>query len=177
VKRLVAVAGMLVLGCRSSAIPDSQVFPAGTPFRARTLVVDSTRLRIIDTGRGPAGPAVVFIHGLGASMYSWRHQLEPVLAAGYRVIAFDNRGFGFSDRPARGYSNADYARLVVALLDSLGVDDAVLVGHSMGAAIAAEVALTHPDRARGLVLIGPALVGAWRRRAASSVTERASAPR
>lgn len=92
-------------------------------------------------------------------MYLWRHQLPAVLAAGYRIVAFDNRGFGFSDKPAHGYSNAAYAHLVVALLDSLGISSAVLVGHSMGGAIAAEVALGHPDRVRGMVLIDAAGFG------------------
>jgi pimeloyl-ACP methyl ester carboxylesterase len=101
----------------------------------------------------------VFVHGFGASIYSWRKTLPAISAAGYRVIAFDNRGFGFSDKPAHGYGNAAYARLVVALLDSLGISSAVLVGHSMGGAIAAEVALAHPDRVRGLVLIDAAGYG------------------
>jgi pimeloyl-ACP methyl ester carboxylesterase len=148
-----AVAAVLLLGCAGGPLPDDQVFPAGTPFHTREIVVDSTRVRVIDTGRGTA---VVLIHGLSASIYSWRFQLEPLLATGYRVIAYDNRGFGLADRPDHGYTNADYARLLGALLDSLGVGQAVLVGHSMGAAVAAEFALTHPDRVRGLALLGPA---------------------
>jgi len=121
------------------------------------LTVGGTTLRYIDGGRGTA---VVFLHGLGASMYAWRKNLEPVAAAGYRVIAFDNRGFGFSNKPATGYDNASYARLTVALLDSLHLPDAVLIGHSMGGAIVAEVAIAHPERVRGLVLIGSAGLGA-----------------
>jgi len=87
---------------------------------------------------------VVFIHGLGASLYAWRKNLAPVMAAGYRVVALDLLGFGSSDKPAHGYTNAAYAQLVVALMDSLHLPDAVLVGHSMGGAIAAEVAITFP---------------------------------
>lgn len=150
-----------VAACRASPIPAERRYPAGTPFRAQERVVDGTRLRMIDTG---SGAPVVFIHGFGASLYSWRKTLPPVLAAGYRVIAFDNRGFGFSDKPASRtgaalYTNAAYARLVVALLDSLNLPSAVLVGHSMGGAIAAEVALRYPDRVRGLVLIDAAGFG------------------
>ena len=142
--------------CRAAAIPEDQRYPAGTPFRAAFVDVDGTRLRLVDTGRGTP---VVFIHGFGASLYSWRRTLPPVVAAGYRGIAFDNRGFGFSGKPAHGYSNGAYARLVTTLLDSLGIASAVLVGHSMGGAIAAEVALAHPDRVRGLVLIDAAGYG------------------
>ncbi len=146
--------------CRAPQIPVEQRYPAGSPFRAQYRIVDGTQLRMIDTGRGTP---VVFIHGFAASIYSWRKTLLPVLAAGYRVIAFDNRGFGFSDKPAPGpgasYSNAAYARLVVALLDSLNLPSAVLVGHSMGGAIAAEVALRYPARVRGLMLIDAAGFG------------------
>jgi pimeloyl-ACP methyl ester carboxylesterase len=157
VKRLAWCCLLAVAACRSSAIPEASRFPAGTGFNARHITVDGTALRYIDEGRGPP---VVFLHGLGASMYAWRKNLAPVAAAGYRVIAFDNRGFGFSDKPATGYDNASYARLTVALLDSLHLPEAVLIGHSMGGAIAAEVAIAHPERVRGLVLISSAGLGA-----------------
>jgi len=115
---------LLVAGaCRATPIPEAQRYPAGTSFRAQYRTVDETRLRVIDTGNGTP---VVFIHGFGASMYGWRYQLPPIVAAGYRVVAFDNRGFGFSDKPAHGYTNAAYAHLVVSLLDSLGISSAVL---------------------------------------------------
>src|SRR5260370_5507127 len=93
-------------------------------------------------------------------MYAWRKNLAPSQAAGFRVIALDERGFGFSDKPATGYANAACARLTVALLDSQHLPDGVLVGRSMGGAIAAEVALEYPARVRGLVLIGSAGLGA-----------------
>jgi pimeloyl-ACP methyl ester carboxylesterase len=144
------------LACRAAPIPLEQRFPAGTPFRAQYRVVEGTRLRIIDSG---SGTPVVLLHGIGASMYAWRYALPVLVGAGYRVVAFDNRGFGFSDMPAHGYTNGDYTRLLVALLDSLGISSAVLVGHSMGGAIAAETALHHPDRVRGLVLIDAAGYG------------------
>ena len=153
-----AALASLIVACSAAPLPENQRYPAGTPYHAQYRVVDSTRLRIVDSGGGRATP-VVFVHGFGASLYSWRNTLPAVSAAGYRVIAFDNRGFGFSDKPAHGYGNAAYARLVVALLDSLGISSAVLVGHSMGGAIAAEVALAHPDRVRGLVLIDAAAYG------------------
>jgi len=114
-------------------------------------------IRYIDAGRGPP---VVFLHGLGASMYTWRKNLGAVAAAGFRVIAFDNRGFGLSDKPPAPYDNAAYARLAIALMDSLGLSNAVLVGHSMGGAIAAEVAIEYPQRVRGLILVGSAGLGA-----------------
>jgi pimeloyl-ACP methyl ester carboxylesterase len=156
-------AGALVLalaGCRATPIPQEARYPAGTGLVARYVRVDGSRIRYIEAGTGREGKgAVVFIHGIGASMYSWRNTLPAIAAAGYRAIAFDNRGFGFSDKPAHGYTNAECARLVLTLLDSLRLHDAVLVGHSMGGAIAAEVALESPDRVRGLVLLDAAGFG------------------
>lgn len=142
--------------CRASPIPESRVFPAGTNLVPKYVTVDSSRLRVLDVGRGPA---VVLVHGLAASMYSWRQTIDPLVQAGYRVVAYDNRGFGFSDKPATGYSNAAYVHLLFGLLDSLGVSDAVLVGHSMGGAIVADAALARPDRVRGLVLVDAAGLG------------------
>ncbi len=143
-------------GCRAEPIPEWQRFPAGTPLVPHYVTVDGTRIRYVEAGQGPT---VVLIHGLAASLYSWRYTIVPLAQAGFRVIAFDNRGFGFSDKPAQGYANATYAGVLFGLLDSLGVSDAVLVGHSMGGAIAAEAALMRPDRARGLVLVDAAGLG------------------
>jgi pimeloyl-ACP methyl ester carboxylesterase len=147
---------VVLASCRAAAIPESQAFPAGTALIPKYVTVDSSRLRVLDVG---CGPAVVLVHGLAASMYSWRYTIDPLVAAGYRVVAYDNRGFGFSDKPARGYSNAAYVHLLFGLLDSLGVSDAVLVGHSMGGAIVADAALARPDRVRGLVLVDAAGLG------------------
>jgi pimeloyl-ACP methyl ester carboxylesterase len=144
---------LALVACRAAPLPPEARWPAGTTLSARSRIVDGTRIRYIDAG---AGPAVVLIHGFGASMYSWRYAIPPLVAAGYRVVAFDDRGFGFSDRPDSGYANADYVRLAVALLDTLRITDAVLVGHSMGGEIAAEVALAHPERVRALALIDAA---------------------
>ncbi len=153
----VALALACAAGCRAAPVPEAQRFPAGTEFTARYLNVGGARIRYIDAG---TGTPVIFLHGLGASMYAWRKNLGPVRAAGFRVIAFDNLGFGFSDKPASGYHNAAYTRLLAGLMDSLRLADAVLVGHSMGGAIAAEEAIEFPQRVRGLVLIGSAGLGA-----------------
>jgi len=157
VRRLLVAILCVLAGCRAPALPEAQLFPAGTEFTARYLQVDGTRIRYIDVGRGAP---VLFLHGLGASMYAWRRNLAAVAAAGFRVIAFDNRGFGLSDKPPAPYDNAAYARLAIALMDSLRLTDAVLVGHSMGGAIAAQVAIEYPPRVRGLVLVGSAGLGA-----------------
>src|SRR3989442_13783445 len=103
----------LAAAWRAALLRDGQRFPAGRQFTARLLWIEGTRIRYIDAGQGPA---VVFIHGLGASMYTWRNNLAPVLAAGFRGVAFDNRGFGSSAKTADRYTNAGFARPPGALL-------------------------------------------------------------
>src|SRR3989475_187491 len=147
----------LALACRAAPLPEGARYPAGTAFSARFVTLAGTRIRYIDAG---TGASVVFLHGLAASLYTWRNTLQPIMQAGVRGIAFDNPGFGGAAKPPTRYRKPDYERLVIALLDSLHIQDAVLVGHSMGGAIAAEVAIRDPQRVRGLVLIGAAGLGA-----------------
>src|SRR6185503_12010181 len=84
---------------------------------------------------------------------SWR-SYEPVLdhLPGIRAISVSQRGHGESDKPATGYGVEDFAADVVPLLDALGIERAVLVGHSGSCLVARRVALDHPDRVAGLVL-------------------------
>ena len=154
--RHLALLTLVIAACRAPGLPADRRYPAGTSFVAHELVVDGTRLRYIEAGRGTP---VLLLHGVGASIYAWRKNIASMADAGFHVIAFDNRGFGFSDQPTTGYDNVAYARLAVALLDSLHLADAVLVGHSMGGAIAAEVAIRYPQRVRGLVLMASAGLG------------------
>lgn len=155
--RWAVIAGLWgVCACRAAAIPDSERFPAGYPFTPQYVTVAGTRLRYIEAGHGPA---VILLHGLGASVYSWRKMIGPLAADGFHVIAFDSRGFGGSGKPPGGYRNAELAALVVGVMDSLHLPEAVLVGHSMGGAIAAEAALRYPERVRGLVLLDAAGYG------------------
>lgn len=107
------------------------------------------------------GPLVLTLHGLTAVRRYVVHGSRTIERSGYRVASYDARGHGQSD-PARApsdYRYADYADDAVAVLDHLGVERAVLVGHSMGAHTAARVALTHPDRVAALVLGAPAHLG------------------
>lgn len=145
-----------VMGCRAASIPESQWYPAGTGLQAKYVTVQGARIRYVESG---TGQTVVFLHGLGASIYAWRDVIGPVAAAGFHVVAFDSPGFGGSGRPTSGFSADDYASLTVALLDSLHLSDVVLVGHSMGGEIAALATLKDPSNVRGLVLIDAAGLG------------------
>ena len=155
-KKTVVAVVLAGAACRAAPIPDSARYPAGTGLQAHYVTVDGTRIRYVEQG---TGPSVVLLHGLGASIYTWREVIGPVAAAGFHVVAFDNRGFGSSDKPKSGYTAAAYANLTVDLLDSLHLSDVVLVGHSMGGEIAALATLRAPQKVRGLVLIDAAGLG------------------
>ncbi len=99
-----------------------------------------------------SGPAVVLIHGFGGHTFSFRY-LIPDLARDHRVVAVDLKGFGYSERPQKGdYSLSAQARLVVHLMDALGLEKASLVGHSMGGEVAMRIAAGWPQRVEKLVL-------------------------
>jgi len=102
---------------------------------------------------GPAkGPAVVCIHGLTANHTCWA-SVADLLSPAYRLIAYDLRGRGESDKPEKGYSLALHNEDLAGLLDHFGLKRAVLVGHSLGAHIAVRFAAMHPERVSKLVLI------------------------
>ncbi len=101
------------------------------------------------------GTAVVLLHGIGSGSASWQGQLDG-LAAGYRVIAWDAPGYGGSDAlEAETPKVADYAQAVADLLDALDLERVHLVGHSLGAPIAAAFAARHGGRLMSLTLANP----------------------
>jgi 3-oxoadipate enol-lactonase len=108
----------------------------------------NVRLHYETTG---SGPAVLLVMGLGLPGAAWWRTVR-VLARSLRVIAFDNRGSGGSDRPPGPYSIADMAADAVAVLDAAGAERAHVYGISMGGMIAQEIALRHAARVRSLVL-------------------------
>jgi len=141
---------------RPSCFPDGY---AGCSARDVTLA-DGTRLRVVESGDSQA-PPVLLIHGFGASAYQWRFTLPALAAAGFHAIAPDLPGHGFSQLtfPNGGYARDQYARRIWLLLDAVGVSSAPVIGHSMGGAIAAELAWQHPERISRLALLSPAGFG------------------
>jgi pimeloyl-ACP methyl ester carboxylesterase len=101
------------------------------------------------------GPLVLLLHGWPESWYSWRHQIDALAAAGYRVVAPDQRGYGASDRPAAidQYSIFHLVGDVVALIRELGEERAVVVGHDWGSMVACNTALLRPAAVRGVVAV------------------------
>jgi pimeloyl-ACP methyl ester carboxylesterase len=114
----------------------------------------SNGLRIHYAESGDArGTPVVFVHGWPDSWFSFSRVL-PLLPQTLRLIAFDQRGFGESDHPGTGYTIPGFAGDLVALLDALGIERAVLVGHSYGTFVARCAAIAAPERVAALALIG-----------------------
>jgi pimeloyl-ACP methyl ester carboxylesterase len=118
----------------------------------RWVEVDGDLVNVVELG---AGPALVFVHGLGGSWQNWLENLVP-FARDHRVVALDLPGFGASPLPRERITIPGYARLVDRLFETLGIDAAAVVGNSMGGLIAAETALQHPRRVERLVLVAAA---------------------
>jgi pimeloyl-ACP methyl ester carboxylesterase len=127
--------------------------------------------RLVHVEQAGTGEAVVLLHGFGASTYSWR-KVMPGLAARFRVVAIDFNGFGYTERPRdlESYTKEGQGRLVLAVMDALGIERAHLIGHSYGGGITLWLASRHPERLRSMVLVdssAPAYSDLRRSRAAS----------
>ena len=113
--------------------------------------MSGTRLHYTDHGQGPA---IVMIHGLGGQMRNFSYALSGQLTADHRVILIDRPGSGYSAAAPSAAIPAQ-AALIAGLIDALGLDRPLVVGHSLGGAIALALALDHPDKVSGLALISP----------------------
>ncbi|MEU8341951.1 alpha/beta hydrolase [Spirillospora sp. NPDC048832] len=120
--------------------------------RHRLLDVGGITLHVAEMG-DERGRPVVMCHGFPGLWYSWRHQLPVLAAAGYWAIAVDMRGYGRSERPAspEQYDRCRTVADMVGLLDALGMDDAVFVGHDFGAALVWDLPQWAPGRVKALM--------------------------
>ncbi len=98
-----------------------------------------------------AGQPLVLISGLGYSLWQW-HKMVPFLAENFQVITFDNRGVGQSDKPTGPYTAQMLAADTAGLLDALGIEKAIIAGHSMGGFVAQAMALDFPQKVEKLIL-------------------------
>ena len=116
----------------------------------RQLDARGLRMHIAEAG---TGPLVLLLHGFPECWYSWRHQLVSLAAAGFHAVAPDQRGYGRTDRPepVGAYSILHLTGDVIALMDALGEESAVVAGHDWGAPVAWHAALMRPDRVRGVI--------------------------
>lgn len=122
----------------------------GEPSKATFAKVAGARVRYVDVGKGN-GPPVVLIHGFASSLDTW-DLLIPQLEKTHRVVALDLKGFGWTDRPEGDYSPAAQAKMVLQLLDQLGIEKAAFVGHSWGSSVTLALALGAPERVTRIAL-------------------------
>jgi pimeloyl-ACP methyl ester carboxylesterase len=132
--------------------------PAIPGVTHRYVQAGSLRMHIAEAGEGPL---VLLLHGFPESWYSWRHQLPALAQAGYHVVAPDQRGYcetGAPQTAGREPEIGDYTMLhltgdVIALMDALGEQKAVVAGHDWGAPVAWHAGLFRPDRVRGVIAL------------------------
>lgn len=113
--------------------------------------------QLVHTEQAGDGAPLILLHGFGASTWSWR-KVIPGLARSFRVVAIDLNGFGYTQRPKtrESYTRDGQARLVLDVLDALGIERAHFAGHSYGGALTLWIASRHPERVRSLVLVDSA---------------------
>ena len=118
----------------------------------RVRVADDVELDVRESG-SPGDQVVLLLHGFPESSHSWRHQMRPLADAGYHVLAPDQRGYGRSSAPRRveAYAGKLLADDACALLDDVGAERALVVGHDWGALLAWHLGATRPERCRAVV--------------------------
>jgi pimeloyl-ACP methyl ester carboxylesterase len=118
----------------------------------RLVNTNGVQLRVTEAGDRGA-PVVVLAHGFPELAYSWRHQIPVLADAGYHVLAPDQRGYGGSSKPdaVDDYDILALTGDIVGLLDDVGAEKAVLVGHDWGSVVATNFPLLHPDRVSACV--------------------------
>src|SRR5690349_3758371 len=118
----------------------------------REIIANGVRLHYVEVGQGPL---VVLLHGFPEFWYSWRHQLPALASAGFRAVAPDMRGYNLSEKPP-GISSYRIDKLVgdvVGLIQALGEQRAVVVGHDWGGAVAWATALGRPEAVERLIVL------------------------
>src|ERR1700686_2023949 len=123
-------------------------------MREQEISVHGLTFNAVETGPEDGRP-VLFLHGFPQTWFSWHHQLDAVGAAGYRGLAFDQRGYSPKARPAavEDYRVGALVGDVLAVADHWGLERFDLVGHDWGAMVAWVVAARHPDRVRTLTAV------------------------
>ncbi len=148
---LVAIAlglwGLRRFSARVARRAEAEVPPAG-----RFVDTSEGRVHLVEAGQGPP---LVLIHGLGGQLQHFTYALVERLADDFQVIAVDRPGSGYSERGANGVDLAAQARQIREAWRTLGVERPLVVGHSLGGAVALALAEDYPDEVAGLALLAP----------------------
>lgn len=147
--------GVLVLGLAGWSAYVGRKAEEMVPAEGAFAAVPGARLHYVDLNPEAEGPAIVMVHGLMGQLRNFSHSLSARLAADHRVILVDRPGWGHSllDGPRPGI--AAQAGMIAALIEQLGLEKPLLVGHSMGGAVSLALGLDRPELVRGLALIAP----------------------
>lgn len=129
----------------------------GLPPEGRFVTVMGNRIHYLEQGKTQGtAPAIVMIHGLGGVAQNFSYSVLGELAKTHRVIAIDRPGSGYSVRPSRSSASlAVQADVVAGVIDALDLGKPLIVGHSLGGAVALATALRYPDKVAGLALVAP----------------------
>jgi pimeloyl-ACP methyl ester carboxylesterase len=152
---LAGAGGLLALGGGLAAFSKmtARKIEKAVPRDGELIDVDGEVLHVVDRG---SGPAIVLIHGLGGQIRNFGRDMIEDLERDYRLILVDRPGSGYSPRASdRSARLKDQAETIAALIRKLDLDRPLIVGHSLGGALALALALNHPDTVGGLALITP----------------------
>jgi pimeloyl-ACP methyl ester carboxylesterase len=141
--------------------PASGTQPAESLAGPDSSFVEINGLNVHYRIMGKGQPVFVLLHGFGASLFSWQAVMEPLSAHG-TVIAYDRPAFGLTERPLKWTGQNPYGpeanvALLLGLMDTLGVQKAILVGNSAGGTLSMQFALQYPQRVQALILVDPAV--------------------
>ncbi len=139
----------LVASAQEAPDPRAGVFSSDFPYESRYVEVEDQRLHYIDKGQGQI---FVFLHGNPTSSYLWRNVMPYIEPIG-RVVAVDNIGFGKSAKPDLDYTFQTHYRYIEAFIETLELEDIILVIHDWGSVLGLEYARSHPENVKGVVFM------------------------
>jgi pimeloyl-ACP methyl ester carboxylesterase len=133
------------------ASPD---FATAQGWRHVSIATNGINLHAVEAGDS-SGPLALFLHGFPEFWFAWKNHITPLVQAGFRVVALDQRGYNLSDRPpgVLSYTLDKLRADIIGALDTLGAEQAMLIAHDWGGHVAWSVAQKHPSRIRKLVIL------------------------
>jgi len=150
---VVALAGFVVAGLVLFTAWTAHQVEKKLPPRGHFIVVDGARIHYLDEG---TGPTLLFVHGLSGQMHIFTHSLLAKLRHDFRVVILDRPGSGYSTLPAKASATITaQAQFIRRFAQELKLGRPLIVGHSLGGAIALALALNHPEQVAGLALLAP----------------------